>query len=73
MKTANTLASGNSLTNAAHQTPSIRLIEGYVAEALLGGNGSVAGLQLRKSDDATAKPLFVAARAVVLTRLFAES
>ncbi len=54
------------LTDAVRKTPSIRLIEGCVAEALLGESGSVTGLQLRKTDDATAKPLFVAASAVVL-------
>src|SRR5579871_3727776 len=54
------------LTNAVRQTPSIHLLEGYVAEALLGENGWVTGLQLRKTDDAIAEPSFVAARAIVL-------
>jgi L-aspartate oxidase len=54
------------LTDAVRQMPSIRLIEGYVAEALLAENGSTTGLQLRKTDDATAKPVFVAANAIVL-------
>jgi L-aspartate oxidase len=54
------------LAAAVRKTPSIRLIEGYVAEALLSENGSVTGLQLRKTDDATTKPLFVAASVIVL-------
>src|SRR5207302_7459862 len=51
---------------AVRKTPSIRLIEGFVAEALLTEDGAVTGLQLRKVGDATAKPVIAASRAVVL-------
>ncbi len=54
------------LIDAVRATPSIRVIEGYVAEALVTEDDAVTGLQLRKADDATAKPLNIAARAVVL-------
>jgi L-aspartate oxidase len=54
------------LIEAVRNTPSIRVIEGTVAEALLTEDGAVTGLQLREVADATAKPVFVAARAVVL-------
>jgi L-aspartate oxidase len=56
----------SALIEAARKTPSIRLIEGFVAEALLAEDGAVTGLQLRKVGDASAKPVTVAARAVVL-------
>src|SRR6266566_2037667 len=42
------------LTEAARRAPSIRVIEGYVAEALLTEDNAVTGLQLRKAGDATA-------------------
>src|SRR4030081_567882 len=51
---------------AERKSPSIRVIEGFVAEALLTGDGAVAGLQLRKIGDATAKPVTIASRAVML-------
>src|ERR1700716_1563889 len=54
------------LIEAVRSTPSIRVLEGYVAEALLTEDGAVAGLQLRQVGDATAKPVTVASRAVVL-------
>jgi L-aspartate oxidase len=54
------------LTEAVRRTPSIRVIEGYVAEALLTEDNAVTGLQLRKAHDATARPAIVASRAVVL-------
>jgi L-aspartate oxidase len=54
------------LIDAVRATPSIRVIEGYVAEALVTEDDAVTGLQLRKADHATAKPLNIAARAVVL-------
>ena len=54
------------LIEAVRNTPSIRVIEGYVAEALLTEDGAVTGLQLREVADATAKPIFVASRTVVL-------
>jgi L-aspartate oxidase len=54
------------LIEAVRATPSIRVIEGYGAEALLTDGGAVAGLQLRKTGDATAKPMTIASRAIVL-------
>ncbi len=54
------------LIDAVHKTPSIRVIEGYVAEALLTDGDAVLGLQLRKASDPTAAPLIVPSRAVVL-------
>jgi L-aspartate oxidase len=56
----------SALTEAVRNTPSIRVIEGFVAEALLTAEGAVTGLQLRKADDVTARPLMIASRAVVL-------
>jgi L-aspartate oxidase len=54
------------LTEAVRKTPSIRIIEGYVAEALLTDDNAVTGLQLRKADEIAARPVSVPARAVVL-------
>jgi L-aspartate oxidase len=54
------------LTAQVRATPSIHVIEGYLAEALLTRDGAVTGLQLRKTDDAIARPLLLAAGAVVL-------
>src|SRR6202142_1933450 len=54
------------LTEAVRATPSIRVIEGYVAEALLTDEDAVTGLQLREVADATTKPVIIASRAVVL-------
>jgi L-aspartate oxidase len=54
------------LTEAVRATPSIRVIEGYAAEALLTEDGAVTGLDLRKIGDALAKSLTIASRAVVL-------
>jgi L-aspartate oxidase len=56
----------SALTEAVRRTPSIRVIDGFVAEALLTEDNAVTGLQLRKRDDATARPLIIASRAVVL-------
>jgi L-aspartate oxidase len=56
----------SALIEAVRRTPSIRVIESYVAEELLTGDGAVTGLQLRRVGDATAKPLTIASRAVVL-------
>jgi L-aspartate oxidase len=56
----------SALIAAVRATPSIRLIEGYIAEALLTENGEVAGLQLRRADETTALPVIIASRAVVL-------
>ena len=54
------------LSEAVRRTPSIRLIEGFVAEALLTEDGAVTGLQLRKAGNFAARPVMVASRAVVL-------
>jgi L-aspartate oxidase len=54
------------LIAAVRATPSIRVIEGYAAEALLTDGDTVTGLQLRRAGDAAANPLTLAARAVVL-------
>lgn len=54
------------LIDAVRKTPSIRVIEGYVAEALLTDGDAVSGLQLRKAGDATAAPVIMPARAIVL-------
>ncbi len=56
----------SALIEAVRHTPSIRVIEGYVAEALLTEDNAVTGLQLRKASDALAKPVTIASRAVVL-------
>src|SRR5215472_12853955 len=56
----------SALTDAVRNTPSIRVIEGFVAEALLTADSAVTGLQLRKTDEVTARPLMIASRAVVL-------
>jgi L-aspartate oxidase len=54
------------LTDAVRNTSSIRVIEGFSAEALLTEDGAVTGLQLRSASDATAQPVTIAARAIVL-------
>ncbi len=54
------------LTEAVRRSPSIRLIEGLVAEALLVEDNRIAGVQLRPRDDVTAKPVTLGAPAVVL-------
>jgi L-aspartate oxidase len=56
----------SALVKAVRAAPSVRVIEGFVAEALLADNGAVTGVQLRKTDDAIARPVTIAARAVVL-------
>src|SRR5580704_3259153 len=56
----------SALIEAVRATPSIRVIEGFAAEALLTDDGAVTGLQIRKVGDATAKSLAIASRAVVL-------
>ncbi|WP_298878567.1 L-aspartate oxidase [uncultured Bradyrhizobium sp.] len=53
------------LSEAARRTPSIRLIEGFVAEALLTEDGAVTGLQLREAGNVAASPVMIASRAVV--------
>jgi len=54
------------LVEAVRKTPSIRVIEGYVAEALLTDNNEVTGLQVRKTGDVTATPVAIASSTVVL-------
>ncbi|MBR1330791.1 L-aspartate oxidase [Bradyrhizobium ottawaense] len=54
------------LSEAVGRTPSIRLVEGFVAEALLVEDGTVAGLQLREAGNFQANPFLLASRAVVL-------
>ncbi|MDZ4366615.1 MAG: FAD-dependent oxidoreductase, partial [Afipia sp.] len=54
------------LIEAVRKTPSIRVIEGYVAEALIAEGDAVSGLQLRKADDAIAAPVIIPSRAIVL-------
>src|SRR5260221_14273737 len=56
----------SALIEAVRSTPSIRVIEGYAAEALLTADGAVEGLQLRRVGDAAAGPVTIASRAVVL-------
>ena len=54
------------LTDAVRKTPSIRVIEGFVAENLLTENGAVTGLQIREVSDPLASPVVIASRAIVL-------
>lgn len=54
------------LSEAVRRTPSIRLIEGFVAEALSTEDGAVTGLQLREAGNPAARPVVLASRAVVL-------
>ncbi|MBB4370934.1 L-aspartate oxidase [Bradyrhizobium sp. cir1] len=54
------------LTEAVRRTPSIRVVEGLVAESLLTEDGAVTGLQLREAGNPSARPVMLASRAVVL-------
>lgn len=54
------------LSEAVRRTLSIRVIEGFVAEALLTGDGAVTGLQLREAGNFSARPTMIASRVVVL-------
>jgi L-aspartate oxidase len=54
------------LTAAVRKTPSIRVIEGFVAENLLTENGAVTGLQIRDARDPLASPVVLSSRAIVL-------
>ena len=56
----------SALIEAVRRTPSIRVIEGFVAESLFTEDGAVTGLQLRKAHDAATRPVVVASRAIVL-------
>ena len=53
------------LSEAVRRTPSIRVIEGLVAEALLTETGAATGLVLREAGNSVTRPLLLAARAVV--------
>lgn len=54
------------LIDAVRKTPSIRVIEGYTAEALLTEGDTVCGLQLRKAGDTTGAPVVIPSCAIVL-------
>lgn len=54
------------LIAAVRNTPSINVIEGYAAEALITQGDAVTGLQIRKADDVTAAPITIPSRAIVL-------
>jgi L-aspartate oxidase len=54
------------LDTAVRATPSIRVIEGFVAEELVMAGSHVSGIMARKTDDAGSQVLFLPARAVVL-------
>ena len=54
------------LIDAVRKTPSIHVIEGYSAEALLTDGDAVSGLQLRKIGAPFAKPVILTSRAIVL-------
>ncbi|MGH6778981.1 MAG: L-aspartate oxidase [Bradyrhizobium sp.] len=56
----------SALVDAVHKTPSIRVIEGFAAEALLTEDNAVTGLQLRQLDNVVARPVTIAARTVVM-------
>jgi L-aspartate oxidase len=56
----------SALVEAVRATPSIRVVEGYLAEALLTEDGAVTAMQLRRVGDATSRPVTIASRAVVL-------
>lgn len=54
------------LSEAVRHTPSIRLVEGFAAEALLTEDGAVTGLQLREAGHRAARPVVLASRMIVL-------
>src|SRR6201993_2528645 len=54
------------LTEAVRRTPSIRVIEGFVAVALLTDDNAITGVQLRRRDDVAGRPVTLGARAIVL-------
>src|ERR1700692_2151966 len=56
----------SALIEGVRAAPSIRVIEGFAAEALLTEDGAVTGPQLRRVGEATAKPVTIATGAVVL-------
>lgn len=54
------------LSEAVRRTVSIRLVEGFVAEALSTEDGAVTGLQLREAGYPAAPPVMLASRMIVL-------
>lgn len=54
------------LSEAVRRTPSIRLVEGFVAEALSTEDGAVTGLQLREAGYPAAPPVMLASCMIVL-------
>lgn len=54
------------LIDTVRRTPSITVVEGYVAEALIAADNAATGLQLRKTGDPLGAPVTIAARAIVL-------
>ncbi len=56
----------SALITAVRQTPSIRVIEGHVADELLTEGDTVTGLQIRKANDPGARAVTIPARAIVL-------
>lgn len=54
------------LITAVRETPSIRIIEGYVADELLADGDTVTGMQIRRVGGIGARPVTIAARAIVL-------
>ncbi|MGH6682029.1 MAG: L-aspartate oxidase [Bradyrhizobium sp.] len=54
------------LVDAVRKTPSIRVIEGFAAEALLTEDNAVTGLQVRQVDKDVARPVTIATRTVVM-------
>lgn len=54
------------LSEAVRRTPSIRLVEGFAAEALLTEDGAVTGLKLRETGHPAARPVVLASRMIVL-------
>lgn len=54
------------LSEAVRRAPSIRLVEGFVAEALYTEAGAVTGLQLREAGYPAAPPVMLASRMIVL-------
>lgn len=53
------------LIETVRKTPSINVIEGYVAEGLIAYNNAVSGLQLRKTSDPLGAAVTLPARAIV--------
>lgn len=56
----------SALVDAVRKTPSIRVIEGFAAEALLTEDNAVTGLQVRQVDNVVARPVTIATRAAVM-------